>query len=245
MRTSCVRALSFSSLVLLACFFEGCMEFGRLDYTRPVTAGTNSAESIHSFRYPEVFPVPVEAPNLELAVAPSADSTTYLFCPFPCPLPLIPWLPGIIDSWLRPTDYEPDQPLWLEFWIIPTGGEISLDARKVILRTFEGKELTSAGQEGPSILVARETDRQTSLSNSSHSCSLLLRLGSQDLRGKVSEREIIITKPACLRLAFRLSAVPSRSYFLQVGGLSREGVPIRMAPIQFERTTRKALWRLF
>ena len=221
------------------------MEFGRLDYTRPITAGTNSAEPIHNFQYPEVFPVPVAAPNLELAVAPRADSTTYLFCPFPCPLPLIPWLPGIIDSWLRPTDYEPDQPLWLEFWIIPTGGGGSIYTRKITLRTFEGKELAPAGQEGPSILVAREADRQSSVSNSSHSCSLLPRLGSQGLRGQVSEREIIIAKPACLRLAFRLSAVPSMSYFLQVDGLSREGVPITMSPIQFERTTRKALWRLF
>ena len=188
------------------------MEFGRLDYTRPITAGTNSAEPIHNFQYPEVFPVPVAAPNLELAVAPRADSTTYLFCPFPCPLPLIPWLPGIIDSWLRPTDYEPDQPLWLEFWIIPTGGEVSIDTRKITLRTFEGKELAPAGQEGPSILVAREADRQSSVSNSSHSCSLLPRLGSQGLRGQVSEREIIIAKPACLRLAFRLSAVPQQDY---------------------------------
>ena len=221
------------------------MEFGRLDYTRPIIAGTNSAEPIHNFQYPEVFPVPVEAPNLELAVAPRADSTTYLFCLFPCPFPLIPWIPGIIDSWLRPADYEPDQPLWLEFWIVPTGGEISIDTRKITLRTFEGKEIAPAGQEGPSILVARETDRQSSLSNSSHSCSLLLSLGSQGLRGQVSAREIIIAKPACLRLAFRLSTVPSMSYFLQVDGLSREGVPITMSPIQFERTTRKAIWRVF
>jgi hypothetical protein len=198
-----------------------------LDYTRPVTAGTNSAEPIHNFQYPEVFPVPVEAPNLELAVAPRADSTTYLFCPFPCPLPLIPWLPGIIDSWLRPTDYEPDQPLWLEFWIIPTGGEVSIDTRKITLRTFEGKELAPAGQEGPSILVARESDRQSSMSNSSHSCSLLLRLGSQGLRGQVSEREIIIAKPACLRLAFRLSAVPSMSYFLQSMDSAGKEFPLR------------------
>lgn len=230
---------------MLACLFEGCMEFGRLDYTRPVTAGTNSAGPIHNFQYPEVFAVPVVALNLELAVAPRADSTTYLFCPFPCPLPLIPWLPGIIDSWLSPTDYEPDQPLWLEFWIIPTGGEVSIDTRKITLRTFEGKELAPAGQEGPSILIARESDRQSSMSNFSHSCSLPLHLGSQGLRGQVSEREIIIAKPACLRLAFRLSAVPSMSYFLQINGFRREGVPITMSPIQFERTTRKALWRLF
>ncbi len=244
MRISPTRTLSFACIVLMGCFLEGCMEFGRLDYTRPSTVKTESSETIHNYKYPEIFPLALKRTNLELAVASSAESTTYLFCPFPCSAPLIPWIPGILHSWLRATNYEPDPPLWIELWIVPHGGQISIDTRRVTLRTSDGNELIPTGQEGPGSLLDRQNDHQSGLSNSSHSCSLALHVGSNGIFGQVSEHEIIITKPVCLRLGFRLSAVPTMPFFLQIDGLSKEGERIPISAIQFERTTRKALWRI-
>src|SRR5262245_11470484 len=229
----------FSFLLLCLSLLAGCMEWGRLDYTRPSTLEAGDYNAWYNVKHPEVFSV-----TPQLSVATNADSTTYLFCPFPCPLPIIPWIPGIISSWFYSNEYEPEQRLWIELWLIPKDVQITFDVHKVIVQTSDSQQFLPAGLDGPAILQEQKTNPNLNIPQLSHRCSLPLQLGTTGIRGHIPDREIDTGKPICIRLAFPLSVTPARSYSLQIDGISEGGVPISIPPINFERVSRKQIWRI-
>jgi hypothetical protein len=217
---------------------EGCIEFGRLDYTRPSALQGDDYNPWYNFKHPEVFSV-----TPHVSVSTNADSTTYLFCPFPCPLPLIPWIPGIISSWFYSHDYEPEQRLWIELWFMPDDIQITFDVHKVIVQTSDEKQYSPAGLEGPAILQERQANQNKNVLYVSHSCSLPLQLGNNYVRGHIPDHEIDTTNPICIRLAFPVSVTPATSYLLRIDGISEGGVPLSIPPIKFDRVSRKQIWR--
>ncbi len=231
----------FNSCFLIVCLIllESCMEFGRLDYTRPSNLEAGNFTAWYNVKYPEIFPI-----SLQVSVAPNADSTTYLFCPFPCPFPVIPWIPGIASSWFYSSDYEPEQRLWIEFCLIPNNGQVSFDPHKVTVQTSDEKKFVPAGLEGPAILEEQKANQPSDIPHLSHACSLPLHLGSTGIFGHVPDHEIITAKPICIRLGFRVSVTPATSYLLRIEGLSIDGKPVSVSPTQFQRVSRKQIWRI-
>lgn len=240
-----IPAFAFSLLIACLILLAGCVKFGELSYTRPSNIEPGKFNALYNSRYPEVFPISVAPVSMEVSVAASADSTTYLFCPFPCPLPLIPWIPGIVSSWIDPPEYEPDSKLWIEFWLIPKNGQFSFDPGKVTVQTSDEKQFVAAGLEGPGILHERQVNQQSDIAPLSHFCSLPLDLGSSSIFGQVPDHEVIIAKPICLRLAFRISVTPAIPYLLKIDGISIDGGRVSVPPIQFQRASRKEIWRIF
>ena len=60
-------------------------------------ARSNSFFIIPNPKYTEIFHLPLQDADVEVAVAGEATTTTYLFSPYPISLPLISWLPGILN----------------------------------------------------------------------------------------------------------------------------------------------------
>jgi len=215
---------------------SGCLHLGRLDYSRPSNINTGTASMYESYRYPEVFTLDVGRSDLDIAVAGSSDPKTYLFSPFPIPIPLIPWPQGIVEALFEPPDYEVSR-LGIELWIIPKSGDIHFDPRKVTVHRSDGKQFSPISQDGPGLLHETQSNRLPLL------CALNLVLGQNDVLGHVAERELIITKPICLRLGFRTSAVPAEPYVLVIDGLTKDGEVVTLPSLEFQKASQIRFWR--
>lgn len=213
-------------VVILGCITAGCSQFGRLDYTRPSTVQPNDDYiPIYRDEYPELSFIPLERSDLEMAVAASADQTVFLVSPLPIPIPLLPWLPGIVKS-----DWEVSQ-LSIQFWLISKQRNISFDPRGISILTSEGKRLSAARQEGPILL---EKGNRPDIP---YVCRL-----SSTFFGAVRQQEFVITEPVCMSLGFRINAVPVGGYRLLIEGIRKDGESVVLPPVEFKQSSRMHVW---
>ncbi len=140
------------------------------------------------------------------------------------PLPLIPWPPGIIGLFFEPRAARP--PLVFELELDPEGEEVSFNPMRSVLQTPEGRTIKPSGFDGPAYgyrgIYTGTPCGPPSESNRS--------------------AQIPLYQWSCFRLRFDTAISAEKNFTLLIQGVERDGQPVPVPPIHFQKGT---TWRRF
>lgn len=135
------------------------------------------------------------------------------------PLPVLPWPPGIIKLFSRPS--EPAPMLWLEIRLDPTGEEFSFDPLKIILETEDRIAHQPAGFIQS--YGIRYPGRWPCAWNPKSELTTTL------------VESIKLNQVTCFAIRFDVSSTPDQNFTLDVKGMNKAGQPMTVPMIKVKK----------
>ena len=212
------------TLISILITLNACGGMGLVTYNAPTSPKP-------TYESPLVDPgthgfVEIASINLEeIDMTVRGDRDTATVAVGPLFLTVIPWPPGIYRLIVDRTS---DPPLPLEIRMAPKAGPVSFNAMKVFLVFDNGERLQPKARVLITPLITLKL-----LGSETRYCN-----SPEGIELHVTEKEIPITGPSCVRLEYDAPAVPKEPFTVFIEGISGPAQRIAVPPIRFERRSR-------